>query len=822
MATLTNLVIHRFRGVQELSIPVKGKSIAIIGPNGSGKSSVADAIDFLLTGQVRRLTGEGAGSLSLGKHGPHVDAGPADAWVEGEFTSTTGGARVTLRRKVANPDQLDSDGPLPDDVNRLVAIARTGHHHMLTRREILSYIFTEPAKRGDQVAALLQLTQLDTIRKAIQAAAKAAADDLRQKTAVVDTRLKSVLRSVNPPAADWGGAHDRVNMYRKTFGGPPLDTLDTPTIRAGLTAPADAAAHPLQAQRTRELLGQALQWFEEGTAVFVTRVGAYLDDVEAVHRDTAALKSLQASELLRTGLVLVQENECPLCLREWEQGELRQLLQSRLEEAREAEASLKQLRITRGDLSAMITSSATAVRSLGDAIRTIDASGAAQCDAFAAALDAARAVLLPDPVHGTPPMSTTRQSALVALAPEDMSRALSEIRTNARALPTLAGAQQAWDELTGMENALREHMEAVKERQQAERIAHELAAADKLFLDSRDEVLQSIYDAIAGRFEALYATVHSEDESSFRASLSPTKAGLKLEVDFYDRGTYPPCALHSEGHQDSMGLCLFLTLTEYLAHGPMPLLILDDVLMSVDRGHRRAVAELLKKEFAGCQFIITTHDRVWWRQLRTLGLVPASGAIEFKGWSLANGPLVTADAGKMMGDAEAALAAGNVPGAAHALRRAVETYLPDICDALGATVRYRGDGAWEAGDFLSAAIGRYGDLLGEARAAANSWGDKNPAWEEINQRRKTVVAQFNAETWAINPNVHYNEWAEFEPADFEPVITAYKALFDLFICPQCGACIRIIEEGKEVTAVRCDCTQTNWNLVAKKKEEMKK
>ena len=57
---------------------------------------------------------------------------------------------------------------------------------------------------------------------------------------------------------------------------------------------------------------------------------------------------------------------------------------------------------------------------------------------------------------------------------------------------------------------------------------------------------------------------------------------LNLEVGFYGRGTFPPHAFHSEGHQDSMGLCLYLALAERLTEGLIDLIILDDVVMSVD------------------------------------------------------------------------------------------------------------------------------------------------------------------------------------------------------------------------------------------------
>ena len=56
--------------------------------------------------------------------------------------------------------------------------------------------------------------------------------------------------------------------------------------------------------------------------------------------------------------------------------------------------------------------------------------------------------------------------------------------------------------------------------------------------------------------------------------MAPDGPGLNFEVDFHGRGQHPPHALHSEGHQDSMGLCLYLALTEHLRGGLMNLIIL--------------------------------------------------------------------------------------------------------------------------------------------------------------------------------------------------------------------------------------------------------
>jgi wobble nucleotide-excising tRNase len=102
--------------------------------------------------------------------------------------------------------------------------------------------------------------------------------------------------------------------------------------------------------------------------------------------------------------------------------------------------------------------------------------------------------------------------------------------------------------------------------------------------------------------------------------LTPTpvgslRVGLGFDDDFYGPGHFPPGAYHSEGHQDGMGLCLYLALM--LLGKNFTFAVLDDVLMSVDAGHRRQVCTLLKESFPDTQFIFTTHDEIWLRHMKS-------------------------------------------------------------------------------------------------------------------------------------------------------------------------------------------------------------
>ena len=68
-----------------------------------------------------------------------------------------------------------------------------------------------------------------------------------------------------------------------------------------------------------------------------------------------------------------------------------------------------------------------------------------------------------------------------------------------------------------------------------------------------------------------------------------------------------------------MGVCLYLALMKRLFGDRFTIALLDDVVMSVDADHRYQFCKLLKTQFPGTQFIITTHDRLWAEQMKSAG-----------------------------------------------------------------------------------------------------------------------------------------------------------------------------------------------------------
>ena len=118
--------------------------------------------------------------------------------------------------------------------------------------------------------------------------------------------------------------------------------------------------------------------------------------------------------------------------------------------------------------------------------------------------------------------------------------------------------------------------------------------------------LNTLYEEVQKDFSTFYRAVNEDDEGEFTAKLTPSEGSLGLEVNFYDRGLFPPGAYHSEGHQDGMGVCLYLALMKRLFGKRFTFALLDDVVMSVDTGHRYQFCKLLKTGFS--RHAIHHHD----------------------------------------------------------------------------------------------------------------------------------------------------------------------------------------------------------------------
>ena len=401
--------------------------------------------------------------------------------------------------------------------------------------------------------------------------------------------------------------------------------------------------------------------------------------------------------------------------------------------------------------------------------------------------------------------------------PKAFAQGLTDLTAKVMAKPDQTAALDAQTFLTNAQLRLGDYRETMRKNKAAEIAYAGAKAAYETYCTVLEEELNALYDSVEKDFSAFYRAINEDDESKFTAKLTPSEGKLDLKVNFYERGLFPPAAYHSEGHQDGMGVCLYLALMKRLFGERFTFALLDDVVMSVDSGHRYQFCNLLKTQCPDTQFVITTHDRLWAAQMKSAGLVTGKTSIAFHSWTIDTGPLVETNQ-EIWDEIAAALAKGKVEVAAAALRHHLEYVSRLLADQLGAALPFRADANYELGDLLPAVLSRMKELHGKAAEAAQSWNNK-PVAEAVAARKAALAAASaatNVEQWAVNKAVHYNEWANFGKKDFEPVVAAFRDLLGCFRCEPCDSWIYLTPRVNP-ESVRCDCNGISLNLKLKPK-----
>ena len=812
MIKIESVHIEETRGIRKLDLAFGQKTFAISGPNGSGKSGVVDAIEFGLTGQIGRLAGRGTQGLTVSEHGPHVDKTkfPDAAFVRLKVFLPGIGKTATITRGIATPNKPQID---PPDAGVKAVLAEVADHPEITlsRREILRFILVEPTKRSEEIQTILKLEEIGQTRAVLNTTQNRLQNAFKNTTAQVGSARNALILHLQIATFKAEDLLASVNARRTLLG---LPTIGTLTADARLDAGLSVAPKPFDfnkesALRDLRALADAAKGFAK---LGKSEAATITTDLARLDEDPALLAALQRRSFIERGLELVDSPVCPLCDSQWESDEqLRDHLKAKLaksEEARKLQESL----LTTG---AALVKKAVRVTGLVAPVQKLAESQ--ENTAFSQLLSAWKTDLdtLPDILSTVDEIRKQKQRLAAGwlAVPKAFSKGLKTLTEIVEAQPDQTATLDAQTFLSTAQTRLGDYREAMRKNKAAEISVNAAKEAYKVYCDVLEAELNALYGEVQKDFSTFYRAINGDDEANFTAKLTPTKGSLGLDVNFYERGLYPPAAYHSEGHQDGMGICLYLALMKRLFGTQFTFALMDDVVMSVDAGHRYEFCKLLKTHFPHTQFVITTHDRLWAEQMRSAGLVSAKSSIAFHSWTIDSGPLVESNLA-IWDEIAAALAKGKVEVAAAALRHHLEYASRHMADQIAATPPFRADGNYELGELMPSVLSQMKALCGKAADAAQSWGNAT-AKKDAGERKallSTSSGATNVERWAVNTAVHYNAWANFGKKDFEPVVAAFRELLGCFCCEECEGWLYLTQQRGKPESLRCACNAVNLNL----------
>ena len=815
MIQIESVAIRELRGIRELEIDPHRKNFVVSGPNGSGKSGVVDAIQFALTGTISRLTGKGTGGLSVNRHGPHVERrdDPASAEVSIRFYVPDIKKWAVLTRTMEYPKKFSLE-PADPEIRSIIEAVADHRELTLSRREIIKYIIVEAGQRSKQIQALLKLEAVGQTRRLLKAASNKLDIFAQQARSVVANAREALRRHLDVGKLAQEDVLAAINRHRRTLGLVEIGDLvpDTDLSAGILQGAGDSGFNKGAALRDVGALAKA----EAGLPTLShEKVKSVVRDLTALDGDPALLEAITRRSFVERGLGLIDGAQCPLCDTDWEdEAALITHLRAKLAKADEAGTLQKRLL----DNGAEIANQARRIAGLADAVKPLGGlygpDGLAEelekwssdLKAFASALSMVESIA----------EQRGRLEEGWSVSPGSLKDQLEALRQAIEGKPDQSASVVAQTFLTRAQDRFLDYQNARRKKESAEAAVEAGRATYNTYCEVADAYLSALYEAVEDDFGAYYREMNPEDEDGFKAKLEPAEGSLDLEVAFYDKGMYPPGAYHSEGHQDGMGVCLYLALMKRLLGDRFRFAVLDDVVMSVDQGHRKQFCRLLTTRFPETQFIITTHDRVWLKQMQTEGLVESKGGVAFHSWSVQTGPIVE-QAGGIWHDIESDVAKGDTDVAAGRLRRHMEFVAGELADRLGARPPFRGDFSYDLGDLLPAVIGRHGVLLKLAAKTANTWNDKDGKAKVValQTARSKVLSAYGGESWVVNKAVHFNEWASFTEAEFRQVVEAFKSMLAELRCSSCKSWLYVTPRKGDPESLRCRCGALMLNLKPK-------
>ncbi len=289
------------------------------------------------------------------------------------------------------------------------------------------------------------------------------------------------------------------------------------------------------------------------------------------------------------------------------------------------------------------------------------------------------------------------------------------------------------------------------------------------------EVAQTLTDS----FKRISPT--AESVISVSLELSSESAEIALIAKLSNGVTVRAEGYFSEANLDLLALLLFLSLMKFASeHGQPKIMVLDDVLQSVDSAIRVKVARYLLEEFKGWQFLVTFHDRLWKEQFSAVFAAKHQFVErEVHDWGFATGPRII-EARRDASDDLRGVVAADDPRL--------------ICGNAGYLLETLSD--WMSKSLQTSVTRRYGDKY----TLGDTWPSVAKKLREIGLKEE--ANRVNDYMWLRNIHgAHYNEWATgLSIVDARNFGDAVLELWDKVWCKTCRQTI-----GKHGNIFHCNC-----------------
>jgi len=562
--------ITAFRGIPNLELELDGRSLILHGENGTGKSSIVDAIEFFFTGKVSHL--KGTRGLSLRQHGPHVNFTPDDISIVITFNP----GNISLTRT------FSSAPTPPEQFKDYFQITQKGTF-ILRRSQILEFILSQPAERFRAIGSIIGIESLDRIELEMKRLHEELRDEVRSRERKIREILQNISDVLGRNINNIAELLPALNEKLQEADLPLIESLESLTEKEIY----DHFNDLLKTEKNKATLINTINEVLKIPSIPQEIINELKDinkEIEYLLQDQVRIDR-SICNLLESGKNVIEREKmgiCPLCEQKINREKLLSKIEARLKTLRELSDKAGEIR---EKLSRIVTTLEEISDKFVDIISKIELVPelSEEREAFQSKLNLLNAYI--EKIRDAKNLENKIPVEQISQLKEEINKLGNSAREKCTRL--LKEATLTEEEKRTLSTI--RLIEVILNAREVQRVSQELQTykkysylAEKIytsFSHSKRSKIQEIYNAIENGIQNFYSTLHpNEPHTNIRLIVDPDRrASTKIKIDSFGREGEDPRALTSEGHLDSLGLCIFLAFVKRFNEG-CSLMILDDVV----------------------------------------------------------------------------------------------------------------------------------------------------------------------------------------------------------------------------------------------------
>lgn len=793
------MIFKGFRGARKevwLDIGDDNKSVVLFGNNGDGKSSFSDAIEWFFTDEIDYLQREGCGREDyFNKYMSLED----DASVEINFNNNILNSLKILKRKGGHSFSNTSNNFREYIENSFKESFILRHH---TMREFIDKTKT---KKLERIEEIIGFNVVKECRDALLKALNALKDDkqlenlrgqlIGKRKDLANTIAKEefteidILNYANQIAKQCGSILSIVNDLDFKSA---VETLDK-KIKAS--------------DRGKEL--SQLDTINKNV-LMVTEIGEFLNKIATIltqHNELAEreeiIKASVVEKLYKAAIEaidnkLVKTGECPVCKKPVDTELLSKSLKDEIEEIKKVLKERDQIIQNAKFLSDKMPSHQNNLNVLLEhevKTRLLTTETFNRLTDMANFLFQYEKKLLgiqksPETISFTP--FVINWETLKG----DVKEIQHKIAQRKKELSETDEEKKFYQNVHGLQKLHSDYIRYKEISKHIDTYNLQIDSLDKIYQDFESmerKSVQKVLEAISSDVNDFFRFLHPDDNFD-EVELIPTEErGIEFKLKYHGEEISPPMKILSEAHLNSLGICLFLASAKHF-NKTNGFLILDDVVTSFDIDHRRPLARLISDKFSDAQFLLFTHDELWFEMLKRD--LPSERWIfkELIKWTKDNGLNIKDSPATLKERIITCLDTNDSKGAANKCRILIEGILKEKCESLGV----RG---------LEFRTGSKNDQR-ESSELINALTSYLKANETLRDKKtKKSFACLRASQLITNIGSHHRtlETTSLSRGDIEIVLRDIDEFESLFFCTDCNTEPNIKYSPQNSQLKQCKC-----------------